>query len=135
MVGVPHLAPSCLSRIGRWESWGVAWELGHPVSQSGDTKSVTTLGVVGHDEGCSQAGLCLLFLSPQPCVRRTRYNPVAKGAAAMVALCSVGHLRDGLCGLWRGDDVSGIQVSCETFSGLWTASPLSVWKPLCLGNL
>lgn len=78
---------------------------------------------------------CLLFLSPQPCVRRTRHNPVAKGAAAMVALCSVGHLWDGLRGLWCGDSISRIQVSCETFSGLWTASLLSLRKPLGLGNL
>lgn len=60
---------------------------------------------------------------------------MAKGAAAMVALCSVGHLRDGLCGLWRGDGTSRIQVSWETVSGLLMASLLSIRKPLGLGNL
>ncbi|KAK1334730.1 LOW QUALITY PROTEIN: hypothetical protein QTO34_004296 [Cnephaeus nilssonii] len=56
----------------------------------------------------------------KPCVRRTRHNPVAKGAAAMVALCSVGHLWDGLRGLWCGDSISRIQ--CGQWLCLLTVS-------------
>ncbi|XP_014649096.1 PREDICTED: polycystic kidney disease protein 1-like 1 [Ceratotherium simum simum] len=43
----------------------------------------------------------------------THCSPVAEGTPALVRLCSVGPLRDGVHGLWLGDGISRIQPSAS----------------------
>lgn len=59
--------------------------------------------------------LFLISLSPRQRAWRTCCSPVATGAAALVSIRSVGHLRDGLRGLWRRDSTSRIQVTSHGF--------------------
>ncbi|GAB5568387.1 polycystic kidney disease protein 1-like 1 isoform X3 [Prionailurus iriomotensis] len=46
---------------------------------------------------------------PHQWVWTTCCAPVAEGTTALVRLRSVGHLLDGVCGLWLGDGISGVQ--------------------------
>lgn len=69
----------------------------------------------------------LLPLSPHQWVWTTCCAPVAEGTTVLVRLRSVGHLLDGVCGLWLGDGISGVQVSSRGFqisSGLWESLSL-----------
>ena len=85
----------------------------------------------------SDAYLFLLSLSPQQRVWRTRCAPVAARAAALVRIRSVGHLWDGLRGLWLGDGISRIQVSSHGFQMSqvfgWESLELTKKLPVFLG--